>query len=226
LIDRHDQGRYFWELRGCAYWREFAREKIISTKVSVRPTFALDRDGCYLGNTAYFFPVESEGRYLLSLLNSNVLQAYAKRVFAEKQNGWYEVQPAGLESFPVATPQPEQQRCCERLVDYLLWLTEYCRAHAAGRAARDVLMLDYFERLLNGLVYELYFAEDLHAHGLQLFELVARARLPVLSSVPKAKRLARLRARFEAISSSNHPLRGALDTLPSVETVRFIEGHA
>jgi adenine-specific DNA-methyltransferase len=225
LIDRYDQGHYFWELRACTYWEEFEKPKVISTKVSIRPTFAYDKRGSYLGNTAYFFPVDSGGLYLLSLLNSNVFQAYAKRVFVEKQNGWYEVQPDGLESFPVPTVGPDRQCCCERMVDCLLWMSRHFGGQEGAKTARDELMLNYFEQILNGLVYEVYFSDDLHAHGLRLFELVIQAHLPALESIPEAQRPSHLRELFETLYSNNHPLRGALHTLLSLETIRIIEGE-
>ena len=43
-------------------------------------------------------------------------------------------------------------------------------------------MLGYWEQVLNGLVYELYFPEELHARGLRLFDLVQQASLPALDS--------------------------------------------
>ncbi len=44
------------------------------------------------------------------------------------------------------------------------------------------MLLAYLERMLNGLVYELYFPEELHAAGLGLFDSVAQAILPVIPS--------------------------------------------
>ena len=43
---------------------------------------------------------------------------------------------------------------------------------------------------------------------------------------PEGKRLARLRQVFETIYDTSHPLRGALHTLRSLETVRIIEGES
>jgi hypothetical protein len=118
LKKRWDQGNHWWELRACDYYQEFERPKIVSTKVSIRPTFALDSDDRYLGNTAYFLPVtKSDSRYLLALLNSIVFFAYAKEVFAEKQNGWYEVQPKGLEAFPIVSAPQADRKALEKLVD-------------------------------------------------------------------------------------------------------------
>ena len=100
-----EPGNYQWyEIQdNIAYWQEFERKKIISTKVSINPTFAIDDEGHYLGNTSYLVAAGPEPNNMLGLLNSKVARCYATSVFVEKQNGWYEVQPAGLEAFPIPT---------------------------------------------------------------------------------------------------------------------------
>jgi hypothetical protein len=50
-------------------------------------------------------------------------------------------------------------------------------------------MVAYWERVLNGLVYDLYFPEELHAADLRLFGLVAQADLPDLTQLPEKDRL-------------------------------------
>ncbi len=146
LIQRDDQGKYFWEQRSCKYWQEFGKPKIVSTKMSIRPTFAWDSERRYIGNTAYFFPAATSGRYVLGLLNSSLFFTYAKKVFVEKQGGWFEVQPDGLEAFPISTPSPENLNAVERLVDRIL-------AAKQRDAKADVSAL---ERAIDDLVYGLY----------------------------------------------------------------------
>jgi hypothetical protein len=90
--------------------------------------------------------------------------------------------------------------------------------------ARAALMLSYWERVLNGLVYELYFREEVHGAGLRLFDLVEEAKLPDINTIPEAERLRTLREKFEDLSDSQHPLRIALDKLQTLDTVRIIEG--
>jgi len=87
-------------------------------------------------------------------------------------------------------------------------------------------MLGYFEQAINGLVYELYFPEELHEHRLFVFDAVAEANLPVLDTIPDAQRLARLRETFERIYDLNHPVRSNLFALRSLEIVCIIEGLA
>ena len=159
-------GSYEWfEIQdNIAYWQEFESAKIISTKISIRPTFALDEDNCYLGNTSYFFSAAANSRYLLGLLNSNLFFCYAKKVFVEKQGGWFEVQPDGLELFPIPAAAPEKQRAVERLVDRILAAkqrdvvlrSEAPSPQAEAELARLAEAVAKAEAEIDELVYALY----------------------------------------------------------------------
>ena len=87
------------------------------------------------------------------------------------------------------------------------------------------MMLGYFQQVLNGLVYELDFPDELHAHGLSPFDLVTRAALPTLDSIPAPQRLPRLRELFETHYHPDHPLRVSLGKLQTLDTIRIIEGR-
>jgi hypothetical protein len=120
LEQRYDKGKHWWELRACNYYSAFDELKIVSTKVSIRPSFTLDSSGSYLGNTAYFLPARRDATYLLGLLNSNAFFTYAKEVFVEKQNGWYEVQPKGLETFSIPDAPAAERETITSLVQKCL----------------------------------------------------------------------------------------------------------
>ncbi len=87
-------------------------------------------------------------------------------------------------------------------------------------------MLAYWERVLNGLVYELYFPEEVHGAGVQLFELVERAKLPEVNKISESKFLPTLLEKFEDLYDPNHPLRIALEKLQTLDVVRIIEEKA
>jgi hypothetical protein len=67
-IRRQDQGRYWWELRSCAYWAAFEQPKIVWPDISKLPRFSMDTKGHYLGNTGYVIP--GGDFYLLGVLAS------------------------------------------------------------------------------------------------------------------------------------------------------------
>jgi len=226
LVNRDDQGRFFWEQRSCKYWAEFEKPKIVSTKISIRPTFALDLENRYLGNTAYFFPSGDSGQFLLGLLNSNVFFAYAKRVFVEKQGGWFEVQPDGLESFPIPAASQEQKNQLAVLVDYAIHLAKaFPPENANSDNARDELMKSYFQQLIDAMVYELFFQDELHPAGRYFFKPLAEEKLPALDEI-KGDKTAKLRALFERLFDKDHVLRKNCFFLDTLETVRIIEGKA
>lgn len=203
-------GSYDWfEIQdNIAYWQEFERPKIVSTKVSIEPTFSLDTDAHYLGNTAYFIPAGDNRLYLLALLNSSVSAYYARGRFVGKQNGYYEVQPETLEAFPIP-PASAQQKA------------------ALGVAANCVLATGnpQFERLINGLVFELFFHDDLHTAKIRLFDACERAgiaRLAALEGNSLAQAAEKLAA---AIFNHTHPIYAMLFDLQALEVVRVIEGR-
>ncbi len=142
-------GPYKWfEIQdNIAYFEEFASPKIISTKISLRPTFALDATGSYLGNTSYFTPVKSGSTCLLALLNSKLFEFYARRTFAGKQNGYYEVQPEGLEAFPIPSATDTQKAPLIERVQKIL-------------ADPDSPDVPQFEAEIDRLVYALYDLTD------------------------------------------------------------------
>lgn len=219
-------GRYEWfEIQdNIAYWQQFERPKIISTKVSIRPTFAFDASGYYLGNTAYFFPAELDALYLLGVLNSKVSYAYSKRIFVEKQNDYYEVQPEGLELFPIPEAKQDHRAAIESVVGLLLFLHEQPTVRTSiANAPRDPLIAQYFEQWLDAMVYQLFFPEDLRSAQLDFFDLFSESNLRSDSFSPE-NRLDKLRNEFEELYSPSHPLRGALFALQSLEVVRAIEG--
>ena len=136
-----------------------------------------------------------KGEYVLTILNSNVGEYYAKKIFVEKQNGCYQVQPETLKTSPIPSATPEQRKLIELL------------AKAVIQLAGEGTIAAYFERLLNGMVYELFFPEDLHGQGLYFFTLLAQVRIPEGS---KDVDWAALHAQ---IAHVNHPIYAALFSL-------------
>ena len=141
-------GSYEWfEIQdNIAYWQEFSKPKIVSTKVSIRPTFAIDTDESYLGNTSYFFTTNNDSHYLLGLLNSSLFHIYAKKVFVEKQGGWFEVQPDALESFPIPAASAAEQAALSGLVDGIL----------AAKRTGDAATVTSLEAEIDAHVFRLY----------------------------------------------------------------------
>lgn len=208
MIDRYDQGKYFWELRACTYWREFDRLKLVSTKVSLQPTFSLDNEARRLGNTAYFIPVAKSDSYLLGLLNSSVSAYYARERFVGKQNDYYEVQPEVLEAFPIPLATSQQKAVLNAIVNSVLATFE-----------------PRFEQLINGLVFELFFPSELHGANVRLFDACEKAGVGKLGMLDGEAVVTAANELAARIFANDHVIYAMLFDLQGLDVVRVIEGR-
>jgi hypothetical protein len=68
LKGRMDNIRYWWELRTCAYWKSFAKPRLVWPDITNRPRFTFDASGGLIGDTSFMIPTEDG--YLLGVLSS------------------------------------------------------------------------------------------------------------------------------------------------------------
>lgn|GEM_PF-1575076 len=167
-------GSYKWfEIQDqTTYWPELEKKKIISTKVSITPTFTIDESASYLGNTSYCIAIDDSQTYVVSILNSLISFFYCKKVFLDKESGWFEVQPDGLEAFPIppATAADKAR------------LTQLAEACAAAAQRGDEATLAVHEAEINQIVYRLF---DLTPDEIALIE---SALAPTRTTTPARKR--------------------------------------
>jgi hypothetical protein len=203
-------GSYEWfEIQdNVAYWPIFEKKKIVSNKVTDKPNFSIDASKSYLANTAYCFEAR-ESEFIAGILNSSTLHYVAKRVFADKEGGFYEVQPAALLDLPIPSCRDEDKGLFVAVVNALV----------AG-ADRPRL-----EALTNAFVYELFFAGELHARDLYPFATAREAGLMTLARFegPALARAADDWSRY--LADPAHPLYATLFDLQSIDAVRIIEGR-
>jgi adenine-specific DNA-methyltransferase len=164
LIKRYDKGQYFWELRACAYWEAFEETKIYYPDIYERQSFAWEPSGLFAANTAYFIPTDE--RWMTGLLNSNVVEWYYRQVSNAIRGGYLRAFTEVMQSIPIAKATKEQTSISDTLTAIL------------SDGSNPAL-----EQLLNGLVYELYFADDLHTRGLRLFDAARDAGLHRLATL-------------------------------------------
>ncbi len=162
---------------------------------------------------------------LQALLNSAVLRWFFPQISAPFRGGFLSANRQYVSLLPVVSTAPAQETTVVRLVDYLLWLNRHFVDHPEAKTARDSVMLGWWEQVLNGFVYELYFPDELYARGLRLFDQAAAAALPALGDLPTPRRLDLVRQHFERTYHIDHPLRAAIFALGDLETVRIIEGR-
>ena len=207
LVKRYDQGKYFWELRSCAYWQEFEQPKIVVPAISDQPNAAFDTGQHYTNNKATIFVTNSPW-LVLATLNSPVGLWFARQKFATKQGGFFDFEPRYSGTFQIP-------RASASDAGSLVTLARTFQTASDNR----------LEQLLNGFVYELFFKDDLHTRGLTLFDEAERAGLGKLAGLEGAE-LVKAAESFAATHLvPGARLRTMLSDLATLDVVRIIEGR-
>lgn len=139
---RGDKGDYWWELRACDYYDEFAKPKIMYQKFQVKPCFVYDDHGLYCNDSMWIIPTENKA--LLALLNSKMAWWLMKKKCTQIQNGVQLIWQY-LSKIPVPRELPQE---LATLADQII---------AAKKIGKDTTEL---EAQVNTLVYQLYGVTD------------------------------------------------------------------
>lgn len=114
LIERYDQGKYFWELRSCDYWHEFEKPKVVVPAIEDEVNYAPDLTG-FCGNDKTSIIIPPSVPFALAIVNSAVSWWITRQKFASRQGGFFEFKPMYVSTLPMPFSSPDQQSVCERL---------------------------------------------------------------------------------------------------------------
>ncbi len=149
LINRDDQGQYYWELRSCAYYEEFERTKIVYNETSKELHALLDGNGLHINKTGFII-LSEDAKFLLGIINSRLMDYLYRCEFPSWGDPWQggRIQFRGdrMGKIPVAMATPKQQMEIETLVDRILELKR-------KTIEADVTTL---EAEIDQMVYQLY----------------------------------------------------------------------
>ena len=154
LIARGDKGKYYWELRACAYHAEFDKTKIVFNETSKELHAFLDTEKLQINKTGFII-VCDKPKFLLGILNSQLLDFIYRSEFPSWGDPWnggrIQFRAERMELIPIPPVSAAQEKAIEGLVSKVI------EAKAADADA-DTKKL---EAEINHLVYGLYkFSDD------------------------------------------------------------------
>ncbi len=175
---------YEWyALQRCAasYWQEFEQPKIIYQEIATHQAFAWDDTGAYSNNKTFLIPDASY--YLLSVLNSKVTWFFLDYIVGKMAGGTYAMQTMYVAQIPIPTATDQEREVIEALVSYVLYLTTELKnittqGKGLDESSTDKVMKEYFAKVINFLVYELYLPEELHQSKIYLMRYLLEENLP------------------------------------------------
>lgn len=200
----------------------FAQPKLVCPDTYNHQTFAVDTAGYYYGKTAYLIPTEE--KWLCGLLNSRTVEWFYSQVSNQLTIDPLRARSGYIQQIPIPDLTATQKGLLSKIVDYLIYLQQQPTTDSEDLAhARDHVMLGYFERIIDGLVYESYLPEDLQKGDKHFFQPLLEEQLPLCEEIQDDKMPA-LREIFEMLYERTHPIRRNLFFLDSVKPVRVIQG--
>ena len=149
---RSDQGDFWWELRACDYYDEFAAEKIIYPNILKRPEFTWDGQDHYTNQKCFI--ISQADKHLLGILNSKLTYFLFESILPKLRGGFFEPSYVYFKNFPIAR---DEDGMIAKLVDEILEIKKQ-------NPKTDTSDL---EQQINQLVYQLY---DLTEEEMALIE--------------------------------------------------------
>jgi hypothetical protein len=139
LRKRQDQGKYWWELRPCAYWDAFDKEKLSYQVIQYHPRYALDASGLLGNDKTYFLP--SADTFLLAVLNSPLMWWHNWRTFTHLKDEALSPMAYMVEALPIAEPGTAIREAAETAVRRLIEITS--RQQQTHHTLLDWLRVEY-----------------------------------------------------------------------------------
>jgi len=200
----------------------FLNPKIVIRQSDTRLTATYDDEGFHCDYnlfTANKLPNSKlHLKYILAILNSKLMTYYVL------EKGYLNIKPGKtpqirvtdvkelpIKEFPVQTT-------FVRLADYILFLKQYDFTNNS-----DQLMPTYFEQIIDGMVYELYFSELIKKHKREIIQHLGE--LPEFTDkMSNEQKMKICKTVFNRLNDREHPVRVNLFYMSSIPEIRIIEG--
>jgi len=154
---RYDKGDFWWELRACEYYDEFAKPKITFLKFQVKPTFTFDTEEFVVNSAGFIIP--QNDKYLLAILNSRLGWYIISKLCTQIQNG-YQLIWKYLKNLPVKNKDNKEKAVyvsIVKFVDNLLKLNKQLQATKLETQRQQIQRtISHAEKKIDELVYKLY----------------------------------------------------------------------
>lgn len=163
--NRTDQGNHWSNLRNCAYYEEFNKEKIIYAEIVYDSAFYYETEG-YTPEATSFILTGEHLKYLTALLNSKLLTEIFKRFYAggDLRGGTFRYKKAFLELLPVKKPTAEEKSLFEQLVSMVQFAkSSNCNLSGdfSSQKTDKLVWTTFLEDLIDACVMECYFREHM-----------------------------------------------------------------
>lgn len=173
---RGAKGQHWTNLRACSFFDDFKKEKIVWIELTDIGRFALCDEEVYLLNSAYFLlpPHGHSSRYLLAILNSKTIRFFLEKTAETSGMGTSRWINNYVKEFPIPQISEEQQQSFISLVNQILFIIRNRNHNSIHESISNNIITKQLEEVIDGMVLELYFGEEMKSKKVDIIELVEK----------------------------------------------------
>jgi hypothetical protein len=197
--------------------RFFKGESIIAQrKCPNRPSFTYTDFDSYVSATFYVIKTERlDMKYLTALLNSKLIEFWLRNK-GKMQGNNFQIDKEPLLEIPIF--KTDNVAPFKRFVDYIIFLKSQVPDNLS-----EQLIPTYFEQIIDGMVYELYFPELLKKHNREIIKHLGE--LPEFTdSMSDEQKMNICKKVFDRLNDKEHPVKVNLFYMSSIPEIAIIEG--
>ena len=157
-------------------------------------------------------------KFILSLNNSKLFEwilykfIYSNAIRSTRYDESY------VSRIPVVDLENVNDSPFDLLVDYCLHLK-----NRYGLKSSKIDQCSFFEHLIDGMVFELYFEEEIKKAGRDILKYLNNLT-PIKEEMSDEEKMEIITKTFNELYDENHPVRKNLERMDEIEEIRIIKG--
>lgn len=164
------------------------------------------QEGFFCANSTNYISIDSKSinpLYLLGVLNSCLINFYIKQTSTNTN-----ITAKVLESLPIIHNNPKAEKIIATLVEYIMRLKS--SADISNLVSNNTIS-HYFDKIIDGIVYELYFQEHMKSKKIDIIEYASELIHPILIGMSDSEKDNLIWSTFANIKKTDNCLRDRLE---------------
>ena len=190
----------------------FEEPKIVMRQTADSIRCVYDENKFYVLNSILVFKKNTgqyDYKYIAPVLNSKLCNYLYKRLTQEEGRTFAEVKPANVRKLYIPKATEKEQHLISLLYDYMEYLRN-TESLQIDNSISNQFMGDFFERIIDGCVFELFFKEHMIERGINIIDYLYSLIDPIDDNIEKS-----IAKSFDALYKTNNEVRTRLDLFVS-----------
>jgi hypothetical protein len=202
----------WWQLQVDYYssgtYRNYELPKIMWAELSDKQKFTFDDTGIFPNKTIFIITGELI-KPLLTVLNSKVTLWFFNQTSTTSGMGTTIWSKYKVEQLPIPRSLVQYSEFLETIAEYLIYLNDPKQEPVLSTISNEVVS-QVFEDLVNMMVYELYFEEEMKAKEIDVLQFVTDKAFPNISDMENAEKKAIIQKVYYELQQKDNPIRNRI----------------